>query len=107
MLGAVASNNLVRSLCISTGLVAGALVLFTAIPYFTADDEPAPVAESIPAKEKHAEEKPAEVKAPETSPETPAAPDPLSSLGVGGEIAAPPGTNPLEDKGDDFLKDLE
>ena len=102
MLGAVASNSLVRSLCISTGLVAGALVLFTAIPYFNADDEPVPVAESVPAKKKTAEEK-----APETSPETPAAPDPLSSLGVGGEIAAPPGTNPLEDKGDDFLKDLE
>lgn len=104
MLGAVASNSLVRSLILSTAIVAGALVLFTAIPYFTADKNPAePVAENVPTKEK-----PEPAAVPETPvPEAPAAPDPLSKLGVGEEIAAPPGTNPLEDKGDDFLKDLE
>ena len=36
-----------------------------------------------------------------------AKPDPLSTLGVGEELTAPPDQNPLESKGDDFLKDLE
>jgi hypothetical protein len=98
MLGVVAASNLLRSLIISTAIVAGGILLFTAIPYFAGDEEkkaPAPVAEN---------------KAPEAAPEQPAAepaPDPLSSLGVGEELSAPPNTNPLDDKGDDFLKDLE
>jgi hypothetical protein len=56
------------------------------------------------------------VKAP--APEAPAAPappeakpaqetDPLSVLGVGGNLPAPANENPLENSGDDFLKDLE
>ena len=104
MLGAVASNSLFRSLIISTAIIVGGILLFTAIPYLTADEKPVnPVADNVPAKEK-----PEPAAVPETPvPETPAAPDPLSKLGVGEEIAAPPGTNPLEDKGDDFLKDLE
>jgi hypothetical protein len=107
MLGAVASNSLVRCLFISTAVVAGALILFTAIPYFTADDEPEkPVAENVPEKPEPVA--PAGKENPNPAPETPPeAPDPLSKLGVGEELAAPPGTNPLEDKGDDFLKDLE
>jgi hypothetical protein len=100
MLGVVAASNLFRSLVISTAIVVGGILLFTAIPYFAGDDEkPAPVAENK-----------APEKAPEAAPEKPAAepaPDPLSSLGVGEELSAPPNTNPLDDKGDDFLKDLE
>lgn len=102
MLGVVAASNLIRSLVISTAIVAGGILLFTAIPYFAGGDEekaPAPVAENK-----------APEKAPDTTPEQPAAepaPDPLSSLGVGEELPAPPNTNPLDDKGDDFLKDLE
>jgi len=102
MLGVVAASNLFRSLLISTAIVAGGILLFTAIPYFAGDDEknaPAPVAENkVPEK------------APEVAPEQPAAdpaPDPLSKLGVGEELSAPPNKNPLDDKGDDFLKDLE
>ena len=104
MLGAVASNSLFRSLTISTAIIVGGILLFTAIPYLTADEKPVkPVAENVTAKEK-----PEPAAVPETPvPEIPAAPDPLSKLGVGEEIAAPPGTNPLEDNGDDFLKDLE
>lgn len=102
MLGVVAASNLFRSLALSTGLVVGGILLFTAIPYFMGGDEkPAPVAE-----------KPAPAEAPLETPKTvePAAepaPDPLSKLGVGEELSAPPNTNPLENKGDDFLKDLE
>lgn len=102
MLGVVAQSGLFRSLVLSTGLVVGGILLFTAIPYFMGSDEkPAPVAE-----------KPAPVEAPLETPKTvePAAepaPDPLSKLGVGEELSAPPNTNPLENKGDDFLKDLE
>ncbi|QTN31790.1 hypothetical protein HZ994_05430 [Akkermansiaceae bacterium] len=104
MLGVVASNSLVRALFISAGVVAAVLLLFTAIPYFTADEKPdKPASENIPGNEQ-----PEPGALPETPvPEAPPEPDPLSKLGVGEELAAPPGTNPLEDKGDDFLKDLE
>lgn len=102
MLGAVASSNLFRSLVISTGLVAGAILLFTAIPYFMSEEETPPVAEEEAAAPV-AEEKPE----PEPEPAVVDPPEPLSKLGVGEELAAPPETNPLEDKGDDFLKDLE
>ena len=104
MLGTVASNSLFRSLVISTGIIVGGILLFTAIPYFTADEKHSkPVAESAPAKEQPKSEAAPETPAPQAPPE----PDPLSELGVGEELAAPPGTNPLESKGDDFLKDLE
>ena len=102
MLGLVAQSGLFRSLVLSTGLVVGGILLFTAIPYFMGGEEkPAPVSES-----------PAPVEAPVETPKPvePAAepvPDPLSKLGVGEELSAPPNTNPLENKGDDFLKDLE
>lgn len=104
MLGAVATNSLFRALVISTAISVGGILLFTAIPYFTADEKPGkPAEESIPSKEQPKPEAVPEIPVPEAPPE----PDPLSKLGVGDEIAAPPGTNPLEDKGDDFLKDLE
>lgn len=104
MLGVVAASNLFRSIVLSTAIVAGSILLFTAIPYFMQGEEkPAPVTE-----------KPSPPSAAENSPEGPApapavepAPDPLSALGVGEELSAPPNINPLEDKGDDFLKDLE
>jgi hypothetical protein len=104
MLGVVAASGLFRSLVLSTAIVAGGILLFTAIPYFMGGEEkPAP-----------ATEKPAPANTPEKAPEVPApapaaepAPDPLSALGVGEELSAPADTNPLEDKGDDFLKDLE
>ena len=102
MLGVVAASNLFRSLVLSTGLVVGGILLFTAIPYFMGSDEkPAPVSKP-----------PTPVEAPLETPKRvePAAkpaPDPLSKLGVGEELAAPPNTNPLENKGDDFLEDLE
>ena len=102
MLGAVASSSLFRSLIISTGLVAGAILLFTAIPYFTAEEETAAVAE-----EKSTAPVADEAPQPEPAPAVVETSDPLSKLGVGDELAAPPETNPLEDKGDDFLKDLE
>jgi hypothetical protein len=102
MLGVVAASNLFRSLVLSTAIVVGGILLFTAVPYFMGGDEKtAPVAE-----------KPVSVKAPLEAPKPiePAAepaPDPLSKLGVGEELSAPANTNPLEDKGDDFLEDLE
>ena len=102
MLGVVAQSGLFRSLVLSTALVAGGILLFTAIPYFMGGEEkPALVAEN-PAPVEAPVETPKPV---ETAPEP--APDPLSKLGVGEELSAPPNTNPLDDKGDDFLKDLE
>ena len=39
MLGAIAASDLFRSVIISTALVTGAILLFTAVPYFAGDDE--------------------------------------------------------------------
>ena len=107
MLGLVAANNLFRSLVISTALVTGTVLLFTAIPYFFGEKEtPAPPEEemSAPAPPEPANQPPAETTT-ATAPSEPA--DPLSPLGVGEELSAPANENPLENKGDDFLKDLE
>lgn len=102
MLGVVAASNLFRSLVLSTGIVAGGILLFTAIPYFMGGEEKTAPLPKKPAPVEAAVEtpKPAE-------PTAEPAPDPLSKLGVGEELSAPPDTNPLEDKGDDFLKELE
>lgn len=102
MLGVVSASGLFRSLVLSTAIVVGGILLFTAIPYFMGGEEkPAPVTEkTAPAEAPVETPKPAE-------PAAEPAPDPLSKLGVGEELSAPPDTNPLEDKGDDFLKDLE
>ena len=100
MLGVVAASQLARSLGLATALVTGSILLFTAIPYF------------FPGKET---QPPLAITTPETpgpAPTVPAAPaapkaDPLAPLGVGEQLTAPPNKNPLENKGDDFLKDLE
>ena len=103
MLGVVSASQLARSLVLSSALVGGAILLFTAIPFFFGDDGkvvPAAAAEPVPAP----------VAAPPAVVEKPAVEaksDPLSTLGVGEELTAPPDQNPLENKGDDFLKDLE
>lgn len=102
MLGVVAASQLARSLVLSSALVGGTILIFTAIPYFFgSDDKEAPAAAVEPP--------PAPVAAPpvEANPPVEAKPDPLSKLGVGEELSAPPDQNPLENKGDDFLKDLE
>lgn len=102
MLGVVAASSLFRSLVLSTAIVVGGILLFTAIPYFMGGEEkPSPVAEKpVPVEGPLEAPKPVE-------PVAEPAPDPLSKLGVGEEISAPSDTNPLDDKGDDFLKDLE
>jgi hypothetical protein len=49
MLGVVAASHLARSLVLSTGIVVGAILLFTAIPYFCgAKETPAPVEAGAP-----------------------------------------------------------
>lgn len=112
MLGLVAGSQLVRALVLSTTLVFAAIVIFTVIPYMVGDKpepstEPDPVA-AAPSPEPtppEPESTPDEPPAPEPAPVP--EPDPLSKLGVGEELQAPPDKNPLEDTGDDFLKDLE
>lgn len=108
MLGAIAASDLFRSVIISTALVTGAILLFTAVPYFAGNDEKKASAQTAVVEKQEKIEKPSPPKAVESVPQAVApAPDPLSSLGVGEELSAPPDTNPLENKGDDFLKDLE
>jgi len=100
MLGIVTSSQLVRSIGLAAILVTGGILLFTAIPYFMADEEITNPVKSEPVPLLPAPE------APVAAPTEPA-PDPLSNLGVGEELKAPPDENPLENKSDDFLKDLE
>jgi hypothetical protein len=102
MLGMVAASSLFRSLVLSSAIVVGGILLFTAIPYFMdGEEKAAPVAEKpAPAETPVETPKPIE-------PSGKTAPDPLSNLGVGEELSAPSDTNPLDDKGDDFLRDLE
>ena len=109
MLGVVASSQLIRALTLSCTLVAAGILLFTAIPYFFGEEP------SSKTMERGFETRPP-TPAPEASPQTPAptppvklspAPDPIENLGVGEELPAPPNVNPLENNGDDFLKDLE
>lgn len=103
MLGVVAASQLARSLALSSALVGGAILLFTAIPYFLGGDEKAAPAPTTAAEPAPAPPPPAV----EPAPVEEKKPDPLSTLGVGEELTAPPNENPLENKGDDFLKDLE
>lgn len=112
MLGVVATNGLFRATLVSTAVVAGAILVFTAIPYLldgreaeaaAADESAAAAPESPP---------PADTEAADDPPPEPVAPaaeasDRLSPLGVGGERSAPPDRNPLENQTDDFLEDLE
>jgi len=100
MLGVVASSQLFRATILAVILVAVTLVALTAIPYYLGDDPaptPAPaVAENPtpPPPEPTPAPKPAEAK-------------PLAPLGVNEKLTAPPNSNPLEDKEENFLKDLE
>jgi hypothetical protein len=102
MLGVVASSQLFRATILSAILVTTALFAFTVIPYFFGDDPaPEPVVETTaPA--------PTPVPSvPEPKLSDPAKPVNLAPLGINEELTAPPNSNPLEDKGGDFLKDLE
>lgn len=105
MLGVVASSYLVRALGISTAIVIGGILVFTAIPYFFGTKEaPAAVVTSNPPPVPP----PAAVQeAPKPVPIPVPKPDPLAPIGVGEQLSSPPDRNPLENKGDDFLKDLE
>jgi hypothetical protein len=99
MLGVVATSQLFRATILSVVLVTGALFVLTAFPYFFGE-EPEPVAAAAAAPSPTPP-----VAAPIIT--TPEAPDPIAPLGVNDQLPAPPNTNPLEDKGEDFLKDLE
>jgi hypothetical protein len=106
MLGVVASSQLFRATILSVLLVTGTLFALTALPYFLGDEpapapEPEPLAAAAPA---------APVPAPpvtDPKPTDPKNPVTLAPLGVNEKLPASPNSNPLEDKGGDFLKDLE
>jgi hypothetical protein len=104
MLGVVASSQLFRATILSIILVTGTIFALTAFPYFLGE-EPTPAPESV-AEAISAPPTPAP---PVTDPKPtdPAKPVNLAPLGVNDQLPAPPNTNPLEDKGDNFLKDLE
>lgn len=104
MLGVVATSQLFRATILSLILVTGAIFGLTAFSYFfgekpepTTPSEPTPVA-VVPT--------PAP---PVTKPKvtTREAPNPIDPLGVNDQLSTAPNTNPLENKKEDFLKDLE
>lgn len=105
MLGVVASSQLIRATILSVILVTTALFALTAIPYFLGD-KAAKTADTTSVEPAPA---PPEPTPPAPGPEAPSTdpPDPIAPLGVNDKIIAPSNTNPLEDKGEDFLKDLE
>ncbi|MDG1671020.1 MAG: hypothetical protein P8M08_14390 [Akkermansiaceae bacterium] len=106
MLGVVASSQLFRSTIISVILVTIALFALTAIPYFLQGDEPAPTEVTAVAMPAPPAPAPTPV-TPAPKPADPSTPDSLKPLKVNETITAPSNSNPLEDKGGDFLKDLE
>lgn len=105
MLGLVASSQLIRAVILATILVASILLALTAIPYYLGDDPAPGTAETTAASP------------PAAPPARPAEPSPLApapppdktpgTLGIDEKITAPPNSNPLENRKDDFLKDLE
>lgn len=105
MLGVVASSQLFRATILSVILVTGAILAFTALPYFMGD-EPAVATESAPTEEAPPAQLP---QPPVIEPTTPASTTPpnLAPLGVNEKLPAAPNVNPLEDQGGDFLQDLE
>lgn len=110
MLGVVASSQLIRATILSCILVAGAIFALTAIPYFLGGDESPPseapavaVTPAAPAPEPT----PAAPTPTPTETNTGGTPSPIEPLGVNETKTAPSNSNPLEDKKDDFLKDLE
>ena len=102
MLGVVASSQLFRATILSIILVTGTIFALTAFPYFFGE-EPTPDSEPV------AEVIPAAPAPPVTGPKPTNLEKPvnLAPLGVNDKLTAPPNTNPLEDKGGNFLKDLE
>ena len=110
MLGLVAASHLIRSCILATGLVVAGIALGTVLPYAFGDKEvPAETTTLASGADKAPATAPPETTPPPVEPEPVAKPlnDPLSTLGVGEEKTAPPDENPLENKKDDFLKDLE
>jgi hypothetical protein len=102
MLGVVASSQLIRATILSVVLVTGAIFALTAIPYFFGDEPaPEPIATVTPAAAVPAAPvATSKVASDET-------PGPLSPLGVNEALPAAPNSNPLEDKAENFLQDLE
>ena len=104
MLGVVASSQLFRATILSIILVTGTIFALTAIPYFFGE-KPAPDPEPVTEAATPAPTPVPPVPEPNiTDPEKPVN---LAPLGVNEQLPAPPNSNPLEDKGEDFLKDLE
>ena len=104
MLGVVTTSQLFRATILSIILVTATIFALTAFPYFFGE-EPAPAVEAVATPPSPA----APVDVPKTNiPETPSDPiDPIDPLGVNDKLPASPNSNPLEDKEEDFLKDLE
>jgi len=112
VLGSVAQSNLTHGVTVATIATVVLMFVFTAGPYLvygtTAAKKPAaPAAAAEPAKPA-AGEAPAAAVA-ESTPEEPKEPSKKAAdiLGVNETKEAAPDKNPLEDKGDDLLKDLK
>ena len=111
MLGIVASSQLFRAIILSLILVTTALFALTAIPYFFGGEKDAEQAAPASTEPAAVAAKPTEAKktspASDTKPKDAGQGEDLAPLKVNDTKTAPPNVNPLEDKGDDFLKDLE
>ena len=113
MLGTVATSDLGKSLIQATIGVAAAIAVFTILPFafgkIFAKDEPET---APPATASAGSAAGTGTDTPGTPPEPALDPDAkpdktLDALGIGETKGSPLSVNPLEDSGDDILKDLE
>ena len=108
MLGVVATSQLIRATILSCILVGGAIFALTAIPYFLGGEESPPSeAPAVAATPADPAPQPTPPVPPPAETNTGETPSPIEPLGVNETKTAPANSNPLEDKKDNFLKDLE
>lgn len=112
MLGAVATSNLGKSLAQAAAGVAAAIIILTLIPFVLGKIFPAKQPASLTQEKAQPAHAAANERNDPTPPEPPLNPDTkthkaLDKLGIGETKDAPLSENPLDDQGDDILKDLK
>ena len=110
VMGMVAGNGLFQGLLISTAGCLLLLLVFTAVPFLLAEDDPVAKKTKGPAAntqsgQRTGETQQAKGKKSGQSGATSAAEDVSGELGIGETKTFDPGENPLEKKNDDLLND--
>jgi len=111
VMGEMASNGLVQGIILSSIGFVVVLLVFTAFPFFLAEDEPIVQTEATPTASpaRPVEQAPAVQNANEEKPveDGPTGDAVLDNLGIGETKDANPDANPLGDKFDDLLEGVK